>query len=35
MAASRLILGVHFPSDVAVGVLAGWAVAASMPRGLT
>jgi membrane-associated phospholipid phosphatase len=32
MAASRLVLGVHFPSDVAIGALAGWAVAHSLRR---
>ncbi|MDQ3475785.1 MAG: phosphatase PAP2 family protein [Actinomycetota bacterium] len=32
MAGSRLVLGVHFPSDVAIGVMVGWAVAVSMRR---
>ncbi|MBA3339792.1 MAG: phosphatase PAP2 family protein [Geodermatophilaceae bacterium] len=32
MAASRLVLGVHFPSDVAVGALSGWAMAVSLRR---
>lgn len=32
MAASRLVLGVHFPSDVAVGALAGWAVGVALRR---
>ncbi len=32
MAGSRLLLGVHFPSDVAIGVMVGWAVAVSMRR---
>jgi len=35
MAGSRLVLGVHFPSDVAIGVLVGWAVAVSMRRART
>lgn len=32
MGLSRLVLGVHFPTDVAVGALAGWAVAATLRR---
>jgi len=32
MAGSRLVLGVHFPSDVAIGVMVGGAVAVSMRR---
>ncbi|MDQ3714532.1 MAG: phosphatase PAP2 family protein [Actinomycetota bacterium] len=32
MAGSRLVLGVHFPSDVAIGVMVGGAVAVSMKR---
>jgi membrane-associated phospholipid phosphatase len=33
VAASRVYLGVHFPSDVASGLLMGRAVAAIWPRG--
>ncbi len=32
MAGSRLVLGVHFPSDVAIGVMVGGAVAVSIRR---
>ena len=32
MALSRLVLGVHYPSDVAVGVAVGAAVAAATSR---
>ncbi|MGI8625066.1 MAG: phosphatase PAP2 family protein [Geodermatophilaceae bacterium] len=30
MGVSRLVLGVHFPTDVAVGALVGWAVAVKL-----
>lgn len=32
MGLSRLVLGVHFPTDVAVGALVGWAVAVMLRR---
>ncbi|MDQ4040098.1 MAG: phosphatase PAP2 family protein [Actinomycetota bacterium] len=32
MAVSRVVLGVHFPSDVAAGAFLGWAVAVSLRR---
>lgn len=32
MTVSRLVLGVHFPSDVAAAALTGWAVAVSLRR---
>ena len=32
MALSRLVLGVHYPTDVAAGALLGAAVAAATPR---
>lgn len=32
MAVSRLVLGVHFPTDVAVGGLVGWSVAVTLRR---
>lgn len=32
MAISRLVLGVHFPTDVAVGALGGWAVVVTLRR---